>query len=60
MLVIPALGRLRQKDHEFKESLSYIARPVSKNKQKNPKQTIATTTKETQPNQPTKTSQYFQ
>jgi hypothetical protein len=27
MPVIPALGKPRQKDHEFKASLGYIARP---------------------------------
>jgi hypothetical protein len=28
--VIPALRRLRQEDHEFKGTLGYIERPVSK------------------------------
>jgi hypothetical protein len=30
--LIPALERLRQEDHEFKTSLGYAARPVSKTK----------------------------
>jgi hypothetical protein len=37
MPIFPALGRLRQKDHEFKASLGYIARPSqrqNKTKQK--------------------------
>jgi hypothetical protein len=33
MLVTPALGRHRKKDHEFKASLSYILDPVSKKKE---------------------------
>jgi chitodextrinase len=33
--VIPALGRLRQEDHEFKASLGYTGRPYLKNKQTN-------------------------
>jgi hypothetical protein len=34
MLVIQALGKLRQKDNKFKASLSYIARPCSAPPQK--------------------------
>jgi hypothetical protein len=30
MPVLPALGRLRQKDHKFKAILGYIARPCFK------------------------------
>jgi hypothetical protein len=30
VLIIPAFRSLRQEDHEFKVSLSYIARPGSK------------------------------
>jgi hypothetical protein len=30
----PALGRLKHKVHEFKESLNYIVRPASKRKEK--------------------------
>jgi hypothetical protein len=30
MHAIPALRKLRQENHEFKISLGYIARPVSK------------------------------
>jgi hypothetical protein len=40
MPVIPALGRLRQEDHEFKASLVYKPRPCLKkqtNKQKQPR-----------------------
>jgi hypothetical protein len=32
MSVIPALGRLRQEDWEFKTTLAYIARPCLKRK----------------------------
>jgi hypothetical protein len=32
MPVIPALGRLRQEDQEFKASLNYIARKKKKRK----------------------------
>jgi hypothetical protein len=32
--VIPALGRLKQKNHEFKAILSYIVRPYLKHKKK--------------------------
>jgi hypothetical protein len=31
---IPALGRLRQEEHQFKASIGYIARPCLKNKKK--------------------------
>jgi hypothetical protein len=34
MSVIPALGRLRQEDHEFSVSLDYIVRPGLKNQKK--------------------------
>jgi hypothetical protein len=34
MLVIPILRRLRWEDPEFKTSLGYIERPVSKRKKK--------------------------
>jgi hypothetical protein len=40
MPVIPALERLRQKDHEFKARLDYTVRPCLKK----PKPTIQTTT----------------
>ena len=30
MLVIPVLGRLRQEDHRFRASLSYLVRPCFK------------------------------
>jgi hypothetical protein len=32
MPVIPALGRLRHEDHDFKASLSYIVRPCLRKK----------------------------
>jgi hypothetical protein len=35
MTVIPALGRLRQDDHEVKDSLVYIVRPCLKKKKDN-------------------------
>jgi hypothetical protein len=35
--VIPALGRLKQKDQEIEASLSYMVRPCLKNKNKNKK-----------------------
>jgi hypothetical protein len=34
MPVIPVLGKLRQKDHEFKAGLDYIMRPCLKTSQK--------------------------
>jgi hypothetical protein len=34
MPVIPALGRLKQEDHEFKANLVYIARPCLKRTRK--------------------------
>jgi hypothetical protein len=35
--VIPALGRLRQEDHEFQTNLGYITRPYPKKKEKRKK-----------------------
>jgi hypothetical protein len=35
ILIIPVLGRLRQEDHEFQASLSYIGDPDEKVKQTN-------------------------
>jgi hypothetical protein len=35
----PGLRRLKQKDYMFKASLSYIVRPVSKNKERKKKKT---------------------
>jgi hypothetical protein len=32
--IIPALGRLKQEDHEFEASLNYIVRPCFKTKRK--------------------------
>jgi hypothetical protein len=34
--VIPAIGRLRQEDQEFKDSLGYIVRPYLKTKPERP------------------------
>jgi hypothetical protein len=35
MSVIPAPWRLRQEDHEFRGSLGFIERPISKKNKKN-------------------------
>jgi hypothetical protein len=40
ILVIPALGKLRREDHEFKANLGYIVRPCLKKKNFFPKQFI--------------------
>jgi hypothetical protein len=32
MSAIPALGRLRQEDHQFEVSMGYVTRPCLKNK----------------------------
>jgi hypothetical protein len=34
MLIIPALGRLRQEGCEFEDCLGYLVRPYSQNKTK--------------------------
>jgi hypothetical protein len=39
MSAIPALGRLRQEDHQFEVSMGYVTRPCLKNKNKNKKKT---------------------
>jgi hypothetical protein len=40
MPIIQTLGRMKQKDHEFKASLGYVARPYLKtNKRANKKNT---------------------
>jgi hypothetical protein len=38
--IIPVLGRLRQKDSKFKDSLGYIARPCLKKKMQEKNKTI--------------------
>jgi hypothetical protein len=39
--VFPALGRLRQDDHEFETTLDYVARPCLKKKKKKMKKVFA-------------------
>jgi hypothetical protein len=46
MLVIPALKKLRKRDHDSKASLGYIAKPFLKNNNKNQLYKITTTTTE--------------
>jgi hypothetical protein len=36
--IIPAFGRLRQEDHEFKTSLGYVAKPCLKKRKRKKKE----------------------